>query len=126
MDGLLRFDYRDMRPGIRHVTLAGEADLSTIEQLEQGLTAFLTPRWVAHLTLNLKNLRFLDCAALSALLRVRTAAMARGQQVTVIAAQGVPARVIALSGSGHLLNYHGTVRIGGTGRSFSRDLVALG
>lgn len=126
MDALLRFDYHDIRPGTRHVTLTGEADLSTIEQLQHDLKRLLAPQWVTHLMLNLKTLRFLDCAALSALLRIREAALARGQRVTVTAAQGGPARVITLSGSGHLFDYSGTARIDGGGRPVGRDLVVLG
>lgn len=80
MDELLRFDYHDMRPGTRYVTLTGEADLSTTEQLQQGLKRLLAPQWVTHLRLNLRTLRFLDCAALSTLLRTREAALTRGQR----------------------------------------------
>ncbi|MEV6691051.1 STAS domain-containing protein [Micromonospora sp. NPDC051196] len=126
MDELLRFDHHDVRPGTRYVTLTGEADLSTIEQLQHDLRRLLAPRWVTHLKLNLKTLRFLDCAAFSVLLGVRETALTRGQRVTVTAARGGPARVIALSGSGHLFNYSTTVQIGDTRRPAGRDLVALG
>ncbi|GAA0406231.1 hypothetical protein GCM10009541_56740 [Micromonospora gifhornensis] len=126
MDDLLRFDHYDVRPGSRFVTLTGEADLSTIKHLQHDLGRLLAPRWVTHLTLDLKTLRFLDCAALAVLLRIRQTAMARGQRMTVTAAQGGPARVIALSGSGHLLDSRfGTVQIPAVGRPAGRDLVAF-
>ncbi len=126
MDDLLRFEHYDVRPGTRYVTVTGEADLSTITHLQHDLGRLLAPRWVTHLTLNLKGLRFLDCAALAVLLRIRQTAMVRGQRMTITAAQGGPARVIALSGSGHLLDSHfGTIQVGAAARPAGRDLVAF-
>ncbi|WP_165521941.1 STAS domain-containing protein [Micromonospora zingiberis] len=104
MDDLLRFDYHDVRPGTRYVSLTGEADLTTADQLQQDLGRLLAPQWVTHLRLNLTALRFLDCAALSALLQVREKAHEHGQQVTITAVRGGPARVIALSGGARLLH----------------------
>ncbi|MGC5031518.1 STAS domain-containing protein [Micromonospora sp. DT229] len=125
MNELLRLDHHDVRPGIRHVTLTGEADLSTIEQLQHDLGRLSAPRWVRHLKLDLKMLRFLDCAAFAVLLRIRETALMRGQRVTVTAARGGPARVITLSGSGHLFSHSDVVQISLSHRPAGRDLVAL-
>ncbi|MGK5741272.1 STAS domain-containing protein [Micromonospora sp. URMC 103] len=103
--GLLRCDVRDVSPGLRHVTVSGEADLATADQLERDLTASLSPAWVTHLALDLTRLRYLDCAALSVLMAVRQAALARDQQVTIAAATGSPERVLALTSAGQIFGY---------------------
>ncbi|MFI7024426.1 STAS domain-containing protein [Micromonospora sp. NPDC049900] len=101
---LLRFKYYDARPSTRHVTLSGEADLATTTVIRHHLGQLLTPPWVTHLVLDLTPLRYLDCAALSALLVVRETAATRGQRITVtVTATSSAARVIALSGADHVL-----------------------
>jgi anti-anti-sigma factor len=107
---ILRYDYRDVRPSIRYVILTGEADLATADQLEQDLRRLLAPSWVTHLALDLTALRHLGCTGLSALLAVREAASARGQQLTILAAVGAPARVLALCEVGQLFGYPPLVR----------------
>ncbi|TDC38794.1 anti-sigma factor antagonist [Micromonospora sp. 15K316] len=103
--GVLRHDYYDLAPSTRYVTLSGEADLATADQLGQELERLLSPSWVSCLTLDLTALQFLDCAALSALLAVRSSARTRGQQVTITAAARTPARVLAVTGMGRLFGY---------------------
>ncbi|MFI7079339.1 STAS domain-containing protein [Micromonospora sp. NPDC049903] len=99
---LLQFHHYDARPSTRHVTLSGEADLATATRIQHHLGQLLTPEWITHLVLDLTPLRYLDCAALSALLVIRETAAARGQRITVTATSGT-ARVIALSGAEHVL-----------------------
>ncbi|MFC0505246.1 STAS domain-containing protein [Micromonospora costi] len=103
--GLLRCDHHDVRPGLRYVTLTGEADLATADQLERDLGRLLAPAWVVHLALDLTLLRYLDCAALAVLVAVRQAASANSQKVTISAAGGTPQRVLALTGVGQLFGY---------------------
>ncbi|MGW2622026.1 STAS domain-containing protein [Micromonospora taraxaci] len=54
------------------------------------------------MALDLPPLRYLDCAALAALLAVRETALARNQQFVITAAVGAPARLLALSATGGL------------------------
>ena len=99
---LLTFHHYDASPSTRHVTLSGEADLATATRIQHHLGRLLAPEWITHLELDLTPLRYLDCAALSALLVIRETAAARGQRITVTATSGA-ARVIALSGAEHVL-----------------------
>ncbi|MFC3499515.1 STAS domain-containing protein [Micromonospora krabiensis] len=103
--GALRCDYSDVKAGTRHVTLSGEADLASADQLRSDLTRLLVPARVTCLTLDLTALRHLDCAALAALLAVRETAAAHGQRVVITAAIGTPARVLMLSAVGELFDY---------------------
>lgn len=103
--GVLRYDYHDARPSTRYVTLSGEADLATADQLKHDLRSLLASSRVTRLALDLTSLRHLDCAALSALLAVRETAAARGQQLTITAATGTPARVLALSAVGPIFGF---------------------
>ncbi|MER7892870.1 STAS domain-containing protein [Micromonospora sp. NPDC094482] len=102
--GVLRCDYRDVGASTRYVTLSGEADLATADQLEDDLRRLLAPSWVTCLALDLTALRHLDCAALAALLAVRETAVARGEQIVVTAAVGAAARVLVLGGVGELFD----------------------
>ncbi|MFI7604395.1 STAS domain-containing protein [Micromonospora sp. NPDC049366] len=103
--GALRCDCSDVKAGIRHVTLGGEADLASADQLRSDLTRLLAPSRVSCLALDLTALRHLDCAALAALLAVRETASARGQRVVITAAVGTPARLLTLSAVGELFDY---------------------
>ncbi|WP_433319949.1 STAS domain-containing protein [Micromonospora chersina] len=102
---VLRCDYYDVGLSARYVTLSGEADLANADQLERDLRRLMADSWVTRLDLDLTALRHLGCAALAALLAVREADSARGQEVVVIAAAVAPARVLALSAAGEPFDY---------------------
>ncbi|MFF0717608.1 STAS domain-containing protein [Micromonospora sp. NPDC003816] len=117
---LLQFHHYDASPSTRHVTLSGEADLATATRIQHHLGLLLAPEWITHLELDLTPLRYLDCAALSALLVVRETAVARGQRITVTATSGT-ARVIALSGAEHVLRASG--HLAGPTASITREVT---
>ncbi|WP_158610894.1 STAS domain-containing protein [Micromonospora endolithica] len=93
---MLHADHHDTKPA-RYVALRGEADGSTADHLQAELRRLLAPSWLTVLRVDLSALRFLNCAALSALLTVRAAATQCGQQLSITGADGCPARVLALT-----------------------------
>jgi len=89
------------------VTLAGEADLSTVAVLRQALSAQIDGG-ARHVTVDLSRLRFADSSALHALAVAGLAIEETGGRMELLRPQPPVARVLALSGLDQVL----TIRVG--------------
>jgi anti-anti-sigma factor len=77
--------------------LRGELDISTVDNLRQVLDGLLE-RAPQALVVDLAGLGFADCAGLSVLLAARTRLAAQGHQLTMMNAQPVVRRLLAVTG----------------------------
>ena len=89
--------------------LSGEADVTTLAQLEDALNAQIAAG-ARVLTVDLSGLRFADSATIGALARAARTLKAQGGRLDLLNPQPGPARVLTLLGIDEIL----TVR-GGTG-----------
>jgi anti-anti-sigma factor len=79
------------------LTLSGEADLTTVAELTEALTAQLANA-ASHLTVDLSRLRFADSAVIRALVLADRTLKKRGGGLTLAYPQPVVARVLSLLG----------------------------
>jgi anti-sigma B factor antagonist len=79
------------------LTLSGEADLTTVAELTEALTAQLAIG-ARHLTVDLSRLRFADSAAIRALVLADRTLKKRGGGLTLTHPQPVVARALSLLG----------------------------
>jgi anti-sigma B factor antagonist len=79
------------------LTLAGEADLTTMAELTEALTAQLAGG-ARHLTVDLSRLRFADSAVIRALVLADRTLKKRGGGVALAHPQPVVARALSLLG----------------------------
>ncbi len=93
------------------MTLAGEADLTTVGRLEDALNAQITAG-ARVLTVDLSGLRFADSATIGALARAARALKAQGGRMDLLNPQPGPDRALTLLGVDEVL----TVHRGGSGR----------
>ena len=85
------------RHGCALVTVDGELDLSTAEQLMQALTGALD-EFDRPLVLDLAGLRFCDSAGLAVLVKTHNQLGERGHRLVVARPTAAVARVLELSG----------------------------
>ena len=79
------------------LTLCGEADLTTVAELTEALTAQLTVG-ARHLTVGLSRLRFADSAVIRALVLADRTLKKRGGGLALTHPQPVVARALSLLG----------------------------
>ena len=79
------------------LTLSGEADLTTVAELTEALTAQLAIS-ARHLTVDLSRLRFADSAVIRALVLADRALKQRGGGLALAHPQPVVARALSLLG----------------------------
>ena len=79
------------------LTLSGEADLTTVAELTEALTAQLAVG-ARHLTVDLSRLRFADSAVIRALVLADRTLKQRGGGLVLAYPQPVVARVLSLLG----------------------------
>jgi anti-sigma B factor antagonist len=79
------------------LTLSGEADLTTVAELTEALTAQLANA-TSHLTVDLSRLQFADSAVIRALVLADRTLKKRGGGLTLAYPQPVVARVLSLLG----------------------------
>ena len=79
------------------LTLSGEADLTTVTELTEALTAQLADG-ARHLTVDLSRLRFADSAVIRALVLADRTLKQRGGGLTLAYPQPVVARLLSLLG----------------------------
>ncbi len=92
------------------IMLSGEADVSTLAQLEDALNAQITAG-ARVLTVDLSGLRFADSATIGALVRASRTLKAQGGRLDLLNPQPGPARVLTLLGVDEVLRVYG----GGSG-----------
>ncbi len=95
------------------IGLSGEADLTTVAELHQVLTAQLnsgTPR----LTVDLSGLRFADSAAIGELIRAHRAITQRGGTLELTRPQKAVARVLSLLGVDQVITVRDQAEAAGT------------
>ncbi|MEW9550479.1 STAS domain-containing protein [Nonomuraea sp. NPDC050783] len=86
------------RQGHAVVRLDGELDLLTRPRLTAACQDLMA-RGIVRIVINAANLRFCDCAGLSALLLQRDEARERGGSLFLIGAHGTLARLLDLTGA---------------------------
>ena len=79
------------------LTLSGEADLTTVAELTEALTAQLADG-ARHMTVDLTRLRFADSAVIRALVLADRALKKRGGGLALTHPQPVVARALSLLG----------------------------
>jgi anti-sigma B factor antagonist len=84
------------------VSLSGEADLTTLDQLNKALDAHLH-NGTQLLTVDLSRLRFADSATVAALVRAARTLRARGMRLELWHPQPAVARVLELTGVDQVL-----------------------
>ncbi len=85
-------------PGVATLTLAGEIDLTTAEQLGEAIVREINRDDVAAVLLDLDHVTFLDSTGLAALVKGRRAADQRGKRIAVTNAHGLVRRVLDATG----------------------------
>jgi anti-anti-sigma factor len=75
----------DSRNGVASLALVGELDLATVSMVEEHL-ALLEDDGVDAIMLDLRDLTFLDCTALQALLAARDRANKNGHRLAFVEA----------------------------------------
>ena len=98
MDERFAVDVREAGPGRHVVTVTGELDLATAEQLWTGLEPLITAR--ALVVLDGTAMTFLDSSGLRVLLLAGKQASAAGAAFRLVAPQPAVRRVLDLSGAG--------------------------
>jgi anti-sigma B factor antagonist len=88
--------------GVAYIALEGDLDVCSEARLRQRLTSVLDAG-TACLVLDLRDVAFLDCAGLRALLLARRLVEARGGRLLLTRVPDHVRRVIALTGTGTLL-----------------------
>ena len=84
------------------MTLSGEADLTSVTELSDALTAQIS-RGARHLTVDLSGLRFADSASVRALVLAGRTLKERGGSLVLVRPQQAVARMLTLMGVDQLL-----------------------
>ena len=101
-DGAFSVDWR-VEDGGATVTLAGELDIAGADALEQAIdSARASGRW---LTIDLRDLEFIDSSGLRVFLGLHNAAMRDGFDYTLIAGPPQVHRAFALCGLDQTLSF---------------------
>ena len=98
------------------VMLSGEADITTVDQLEDVLNAQITAG-ARILTVDLSGLRFADSTAIVALVQAGRTLKARGGRLELTNPQSALAQMLALMGVVESLTTSGDETGPGSGRS---------
>jgi stage II sporulation protein AA (anti-sigma F factor antagonist) len=93
------------------VMLSGEADLTTLGQLENALNAQIAAR-ARVLTVDLSGLRFADSATIGALVRAARTLKDRGGRLDLLNPRPGLDRLLTLLGVNKILTVHGGARPG--------------
>lgn len=92
----------ESRDGVASIQLSGELDIATVPVLEDQL-ARLEGQGVVDVTLDLRELTFLDYSALHSFLTARDRARTNGHRLTLIGASPPARRLFELTGKQFLL-----------------------
>ncbi|WP_169750292.1 STAS domain-containing protein [Streptosporangium amethystogenes] len=89
---------RQHLPGVTVVTIGGEFDLATADQVEEFVRR--TRRPGDQVVIDLIGTRFMDCSGLNVLLRIRHEVGRDGGVLRLAGLQREPVRVLRLTGMG--------------------------
>jgi anti-sigma B factor antagonist len=92
----------ESRDGVASIALSGELDIATVPVLEDQL-ARLEGQGVVDVTLDLRDLTFLDYSALHSFLTARDRARTNGHRLTLVGASPPARRLFELTGKQFLL-----------------------
>jgi anti-anti-sigma factor len=90
--------------GVR-VTVGGEIDLSTLDQLRRALLSAVEPGSPTVLRLDLSSVNFLDCGGLGTLISIRQHAAQSGTRVAITAASPMVDRLLSLCDVAAIFDY---------------------
>ncbi|MDX6302727.1 MAG: anti-sigma factor antagonist [Nocardioidaceae bacterium] len=91
--------------GLTLITLGGELDLAAVPALRRGLDSSPTAA-LPDLALDMRQVQFMDCAAVSVLIAVYKQVRAAGGCLRLFGAQPEPAHLLQLSSLDRLLCLH--------------------
>jgi anti-anti-sigma factor len=87
-----------VRNGVARLVIAGEIDMSVTQSLQRHLDRVATDGVVAAL-LDLREVRFMDCAGLHFLMRATQTAERSGRRLAVVGLGGMPKRLLEITGT---------------------------
>jgi anti-sigma B factor antagonist len=93
----LRVQQNPDREGCVRIILTGEIDMSNVGTLTQALAA--APTTAHSIVVDLADVTFLDSTGIATLLSAYRRAVAAGQTLTVVNAQGMVRRVLDITGT---------------------------
>jgi anti-sigma B factor antagonist len=91
------------RNGVASIALRGELDLATVSDFE-GYLAPVESDGVSAITLDLRELTFIDSVALHSLVRARERATRNGQQLILVGARPSARRLFELTSTEYMLD----------------------
>jgi anti-sigma B factor antagonist len=100
---LLRIRRRAVTSGVVVVSISGEIDLATADEFRDALSSDLSDPAVSLLVCDLSQVEFLACSGLSILVDMRSALVARGARLYVVANHLAVLRPVTVTGLGDLL-----------------------
>jgi anti-anti-sigma factor len=102
-NNMLQSEIRAVPPEHALVMLAGELDVSNVDQLSEML-ADLAQKGVRHIALNLAELDFVDSTGLSAIIAAHERAQVVGGELIIFSPQPAIRRLFAVTSVDHYLN----------------------
>ncbi|MDP9341853.1 MAG: STAS domain-containing protein [Actinomycetota bacterium] len=100
----------ESRNGVASIALSGELGIATVPVLEDHV-ALIESDGVAAIMLDLRELTFLDCSALRALLAARKRATTNGRRLILIGASARARRLFQLTRTEFLLDEQEAVSV---------------
>jgi anti-sigma B factor antagonist len=94
----------DITAGQVRLAIAGEADMSNVDQLRDAVTGILDLPGVTELVLDLEPLEFIDSAGVRALLTAKSLADEQRVRFSVLNARGSVLRVLTIVGMYEVLS----------------------
>ena len=80
------------------IALSGELDVSTAPTVDKQLVDFEAGNMPGRVVIDLRGLRFIDSTGLSLLLNADKRTRAAGRELTLVAADGPPRRILDATG----------------------------
>lgn len=102
----LRIQTRHLSPGTVLITVAGEVDLATNDEFQDGLLHALVTRLPHHLEVDLDGVTFMDCGGLTALVLASQVAARTGCRLQITNPPSLLRRMLETTGLSSLLTPH--------------------
>ena len=99
----LRIQTRHLSPGTVLITVAGEIDLATTDELQDGLLHALVTRLPHHLEVDLAGVTFMDCGGLTVLVVASQVAARTGCRLLITNPSPVLRRMLDVTGLSSIL-----------------------
>ncbi|MGX6607016.1 STAS domain-containing protein [Micromonosporaceae bacterium Da 78-11] len=104
----LRIQTWFVSPGSVRITVAGEIDLATTEELQAGLLHVLVTRVPHHIEVDLTRVTFMDCRGLTVFVIASQTAARTGCRLHITNPQSIVRRILEITGLISILTPHPT------------------